>query len=245
MAEEKDNVNGENLNENTTVEGEEKDNKINDSTENKPADDGSVKNDDSADKKDSDGEKVNPEDVDLENVEEVTKALDKKGVDYGALVEEYIANGQLSEKSMEALAAIGISPEMVEDYTKGAEARIELERNELAKCVGGREQMEEIIDWAAHNLSKEEIVELNSIRNKFQLETTLIGLKTRMENKEGKTPDYQKGTGDKATVNGFRSQAEMFEAIKDPKYQKDEAYRNDVHKKIAASREAGIDLGIY
>lgn len=37
----------------------------------------------------------------------------------------------------------------------------------------------------------------------------------------------------------------MFEAIKDPKYNKDKAYRADVQKRIAASREAGIDLGIY
>ena len=42
----------------------------------------------------------------------------------------------------------------------------------------------------------------------------------------------------------FRSQAEMFEAINNPKYRKDEAYRHDVQRKVTASREAGIDLGI-
>lgn len=237
---------GENL-ENTTAEGEEKDPQTPDTTD-ETADDGSVKKDDSAEEESEDeGKKddVNPEDVNLENPDEVSDALDKKGVDYNALAEEYIANGKLSDKSMADLAAVGIPPEMVNDYIKGYEARAELERNELAECVGGREAMEEIITWAASNLKKEEIITLNAIRNKFELEAVLIGLKSRMEEKEGKTPNYQKGTGDKPVITGFRSQAEMFEAIKDPKYNKDEAYRADVQKKIAASREAGIDLGIY
>ena len=72
----------------------------------------------------------------------------------------------------------------------------------------------------------------------------LKDLKARMEDKEGITPDYTKGDGSKPAVDVYRSQAEMFEAISNPKYQKDEAYRLDVQKKIAASREAGIDLGI-
>lgn len=244
-----DNTAEENL-ENMTAEGEGKDTKNLDNTED-TADDGNVKKDDSAeddgesDGDESDKDDINPEDVDLENPEDVSNALDKKGLDYNILADEYIANGKLSDKSMASLEAAGIPAEMVNDYIKGYEARVELERNELAECVGGRDTMDEIINWAANNLKKEEIITLNAIRNKFELESVLIGLKSKMEEKEGKTPDYQKGTGDKPTLNGFRSQAEMFEAIKDPKYNKDEAYRADVQKRIAASREAGIDLGIY
>lgn len=188
----------------------------------------------------SDDEKVN-----MEDPQEVSKALDKKGVDYNALSEEYAMTGTLSDKSMAELAKVGISADMVSAYIEGCKARAELERNELAECVGGRESMDEIINWAATNLKQEEIISLNAIRNRFELEAVLIGLKTRMEEKEGKTANYQKGDGDKTSIGGFRSQAEMFEAIKNPKYNKDEAYRADVQKKIAASREAGIDLGIY
>lgn len=190
------------------------------------------------------------QDIDIDNVnkddpKEVSEALNKKGIDYNALSEEYIKTGKLSDKSMSDLAAAGIPAEMVDTYIKGYEARAELERNELAECVGGRAAMEDVITWASKNLAKDEIITLNAIRNKFELQAVLIGLKTRMEQQEGKTPDYQKGTGDKTTTAGFRSQAEMFEAIKDPRYNKDEAYRSDVQKKIAASREAGINLGIY
>ena len=183
--------------------------------------------------------------VNQDNPEEVSTALKGKGIDYDALTQEYMTTGSLSSASMKKLQEVGISADMVDNYIKGCEARMEAEKNELAECVGGREQMDTIIDWAAHNLPKEEILSINSIRDKYQLKNTLIGLKNRMEEKEGVLPNYQSGDGGKTTVNGFRSQAEMFEAIKDPKYQKDEAYRADVQKKIAASREAGIDLGIY
>lgn len=186
-----------------------------------------------------------PEDVDLENPEDVSDALTERGIDYNALTEEYLQSGKLSDKSMATLAAAGIPAEMVNDYIRGCEARAELERNELAQCVGGREAMDEIITWAAHNLERDEIIAFNAIRNKFEREAVLTGLKVRMEQKEGKIPDYQKGTGDTPGISGFRSQAEMFAAIKDPRYNKDEAYREDVRKKIAAGREAGIDLGIY
>ena len=232
--------------ENTTPEEETKetDNPTEDTeeqTDEKEEKTGTEEKSDSKDEK----EDTNPEDVNLENPEEVSEALDKKGIDYQALTDEYLKNGKLSQKSMDNLAKAGIPAEMVEDYIKGYEARAEMERNELAESVGGKEAMENIINWAAKNLDKEEIIAINAIRNKFELKAVLRGLKADMEEKEGKTPEYQKGTGDKTAINGFRSQAEMFAAIKDPKYNKDEAYRADVQKKIAASREAGIDLGIY
>lgn len=196
-------------------------------------------------KEEDKGEEVKPEDVDLNNPEEVSEALAKKDIDYNALSEEYMANGKLSDETLEMLEKAGIPKEMTANYIKGYEAIVEKERNELAEVVGGKEQFDELINWCANNLKKEEIVSLNAIRDKFQLQLTLIGLKVRMEEKEGKTPEYQKGTGDKTVMVGFRSKAEMYEAIRDPKYKVDEAYRADVTKKIAASREAGIDLGIY
>lgn len=234
--------------ENTTPEGEQTktEEQQPDSTgeEEKP-DENKEEQKETGDDKKSEEEGIKPEDVDLNNPNEVSEALNQKGLDYGEMAEEYMATGTLSEETMKKLNAAGIPKEMVDGYIQGFEARVELEQNEIAAVVGGREKLEEIKNWASQNLSKERIVALNAIRSKEEIELVLRGLKADMEDKEGKTPEYQKGTGDKAGESGYRSQAEMFEAIKDPKYQKDPAYRADVQKKIAASREAGIDLGIY
>lgn len=228
------------LDENTTPEGDEKDNETPPPTTEEEENKESTKENDK-----QQGDEVNPDDVDLDNPDEVSQALDKKGIDYNALTDEYMANKKLSEETFKKLETAGIPREMAENYIKGYEARVEIERNELAEVVGGREKFNELITWCTNNLETDEIISLNAIRDKFQLQATLKGLKVRMEEKEGINPNYQKGDGDKNTMTGYRSQAEMFEAIKDPKYQKDPAYRADVQKKIAASREAGIDLGIY
>lgn len=227
------------LDEGTPPEGDEKD------TETPPPQIEGEENKESTKEDDKQENNVNPDDVDLDNPDEVSQALDKKGIDYNALTDEYMANKKLSEETFKKLEAAGIPREMVENYIKGYEARVEIERNELAEVVGSREKFNELITWCTNNLETDEISSLNAIRDKFQLQTTLKGLKVRMEEKEGINPNYQKGDGDKNTMTGYHSQAEMFEAIKDPKYQKDPAYRADVQKKIAASREAGIDLGIY
>ena len=58
-------------------------------------------------------------DVDLDNPAEVGEELNKRGVDYAALSEEYAINGKLSDKSMKALEETGIPKEMVDkSFTK-------------------------------------------------------------------------------------------------------------------------------
>ena len=209
------------------------------------------------DKEDSEGEEDKEangiedgkpsEDIDYSQKDEteVADALKGVGFDYESLCQEYATTGGISEKTRAELAKVGITGTIVDNYIAGMMAKAQQDYNEVAEVVGGREKFDEIIQWAAHNLDPEEINYINSITNKFGVKSILRDLKERMEEKEGKNPEYQKGSGDKPSVEMFNSQAEMFEAIKDPKYKKDEYYRSLVQKKIAASREAGVDLGIY
>lgn len=187
------------------------------------------------------------EDIDYSQKDEseVADALKGVGFNYDSLCQEYATTGGISEKTRAELAKVGITGTIVDNYIAGMLAKAQQDYNEVAEVVGGREKFDEIIDWAAHNLDPEEIRSINAVTDKFQVKSILRDLKVRMEDKEGKTPDYQKGSGDKPSVEMFNSQAEMFEAIKDPKYKKDEHYRSIVQKKITASREAGVDLGIY
>lgn len=187
------------------------------------------------------------EDIDYSQKDEseVADALKGVGFNYDSLCQEYATTGGISEKTRAELAKVGITGTIVDNYIAGMLAKAQQDYNEVAEVVGGREKFDEIINWAAHNLDPEEIRSINAVTDKFQVKSILRDLKVRMEDKEGKNPEYQKGSGDKPSVEMFNSQAEMFEAIKDPKYKKDDYYRSLVQKKIAASREAGIDLGIY
>lgn len=172
------------------------------------------------------------------------KLLEASGVNYTDLQKEYYATGKISDLSREKLLKSGISNEFIDEYIKGQQAVYDVELNEVSECIGGRQNLDPILKWAEKNLSQEEKISINTIHDKNLLKIILKDLKNRMEEKEGITPNYIRGDGAKTISGVFRSKAEMFDAISNPRYRKDEAYRSDVQKIIAASMRAGIDLGI-
>ena len=175
---------------------------------------------------------------------EAEKLLQISGLNYADLQNEYNETGNISKESRDKLLQYGISGEFIDEYIKGQEAVLDVELNEISECIGGRKSLSAVLDWAGNNLPEEEKISINSVHDKNLLKIILKDLKLRMEENEGIMPQYVKGDGAKVFQNVFRSKAEMFEAIKNPKYKKDEAYRSDVQRKIAASMRAGIDLGI-
>lgn len=184
------------------------------------------------------------ENITADTPEQVTEVLQTKGFDYAELQKEFVDTGEISADTRKKLSDVGITDELIDNYIDGQLAKAEQERNEISTCVGGRENFDNIVKWASENLTTEEIISINSVTDKGIIQIILKDLKTRMEEKEGIIPSYTKGESGKAQTEIYRSQAEMFEAISNPKYRKDEAYRLDVQKKITASREAGVDLGI-
>ena len=184
------------------------------------------------------------ENITADTPEQVTEVLQTKGFDYAELQKEFVDTGEISADTRKKLSDVGITDELIDNYIDGQLAKAEQERNEIATCVGGRENFDNIVKWASENLTTEEIISINSVTDKGIIQIILKDLKARMEEKEGIIPSYTKGESGKAQTEIYRSQAEMFEAISNPKYRKDEAYRLDVQKKITASREAGVDLGI-
>lgn len=186
-------------------------------------------------------------DIDPKTLEKTKAAeiLENKGFNYADLQKEFNETGDISETTKAKLIESGISEEMIEGYKEGQKALVEKEITEISQCVGGRETLDEVIKWAANNISDDEKISISQITDKNIMQIVLKDLKTRMEEKEGKLPENQiSGDGVKITTEVFESQAQMLEAMKDPKYKTDEVYRAKVMKKIHASREAGIDLGI-
>lgn len=184
------------------------------------------------------------EQVAPETETQAQEVLQTKGFDYAELQNEFLTTGEISQETRKQLSDVGITGELVDSFIEGQKAKAEQEKNEIATCVGGRQNFDNIIKWAATNLSESEIKTINSITDKDVIQIILKDLKNRMEEQEGITPNYTNGEGGKPAREVYRSQAEMFDAISNPKYTKDEAYRSDVQRRIAASREAGIDLGI-
>lgn len=122
-----------------------------------------------------------------------------KGLDYNELLQEYADKGDLTSETREKLAQVGFNEEFVNDFIEGKKAlvaqQIAKEQSELAEYVGGKENFDNIIKWAAENISQEEKEQISTVRNMTAQKLILDGLKARMETKEGKLPTFVQGGG--------------------------------------------------
>lgn len=171
--------------------------------------------------------------------EEAVEALKKKGFDYNELQEEFNQNQDITKETRAKLNEQGITDETIDKFIEGRKAVVDKEINEISEVIGGREQYNTVLEWAAKNLDKTEIASINSVRDTNVIKIILKDLKNRMEDKEGVTPNYIKGGSGSVAQDIFESQEQMYEAIRDPKYKKDPAYRAKVGKQVEASIAAG------
>jgi len=76
---------------------------------------------------------------------------------------------------------------------------------------------------------------LVSTGNVPAIKLAIAGLKSQYDNANGYEGRMLSGKSAKTAGDVFRSQAEVVQAMNDPRYEKDEAYRNDVFQKLERS----------
>jgi hypothetical protein len=172
-----------------------------------------------------------------ETQSQVEQVVENAGLNLTDLTAEFEQTGQLSEDSYEKLAKIGVNRDYVDAYIRGQEALITQYQGEVFNVVGGKEGYTSMIQWASQNLSAEEIEAFNATVNSGNVEQAKMavkGLHARFSTSEGNEPSLLTGSaGDSGGV--FRSTSELVEAMSNPKYKSDPAYRADIEKKLARS----------
>ena len=114
------------------------------------------------------------------------------------------------------------------------------EMNSAYNSAGGEAEYEKLTSWAAENLAENKLDAFNSIIDRGDataIQIAVAGLRSEYENQEGYEGRMLTGKGARAT-DGFRSQAEVVAAMSDPRYDRDEAYRQDVYDKLERSNVA-------
>ena len=137
------------------------------------------------------------------------------------LVEAYIATQQ---------NAAAPEPESI-DLT---EAQV----NVIKNSAGGDAEYSKIVGWAAENLPKADVDAFDSLvssGNEGAIKLAVSGLKAQYENANGYEGRMVTGKAPKTTGDTFRSQAEVVEAMSDPRYDQDPAYRMDIMDKLDRS----------
>ena len=114
------------------------------------------------------------------------------------------------------------------------------EMNSIYNSAGGEAEYNRLTSWAAQNLADNKLDAFNSIVNNGEalaIQMAVAGLRSEYEAQEGYEGRMLQGKAAR-TTDAFRSQAEVVAAMSDPRYDRDEAYRQDVYDKLERSNVA-------
>ena len=178
------------------------------------------------------------EEAKSDDLEIANKAAESAGLNMQDLQSEFDSSGELKAESYQALEKAGIPKEYVDQFIAGQLAMRDNLVNDVKGVAGGDEAYAEMMQWASDNLSETEKSAYNNAVNSNDIESIKLavnGLKARYETANGIEPTLAKGKASPSTEGGYRSWAEVTEAMADPRYQKDIAYQDDVKRKIQNS----------
>tara|TARA_B100000287_G_scaffold243615_1_gene229014 strand:- start:389 stop:1159 length:771 start_codon:yes stop_codon:yes gene_type:complete len=161
---------------------------------------------------------------------------------------EYFSNeGQLSEETMQKFTEMS-STDLVNAYMEiqknapapqGEAADLtDAEMNQVYNSAGGESEYNKLTSWASDNLAEKKLDAFNSIINQGDataIQIAVAGLKSEYENANGYEGRMLSGKAARST-DAFRSQAEVVQAMNDPRYERDPAYRQDVYDKLERSQ---------
>ncbi len=161
---------------------------------------------------------------------------------------EFAEKGELSPETMEKFAGMS-SQELVEAYmahrannpqaqTEQVADLTDSQVNYIKNQAGGEESYNTLVGWAGENLPEQYVAAFDNIVESGNVEAITIavaGLRSQYEQVNGYEGTMLSGKGAPQQVDAFRSQAEVVQAMADPRYDADPAYRNDVFEKLSRS----------
>ena len=129
-----------------------------------------------------------------------------------------------------------------DDAEESTEGQLtEAQAEQLYKMVGGEKAYDSMMEWAGQSLSKEEIEMYDSVMesgNANSIYFAVQALNNKYSDAVGSEGQLLTGRGSAESNAVFRSQSELVQAMNDPRYDNDPAYRSDVMTKLENS-----DLG--
>jgi len=157
--------------------------------------------------------------------------------------EYYSNNGKLSEETFEKLSQmdskdlleaymqIQANPSQVEDFTAD-------QVTDIQNFVGGEQQYNGLVSWAAENMPENFVQAFDNLINvgdPDMVKLAVVGLQAAFQEANGYEGRMLSGKPAQTQQDVFRSQAEVVQAMSDPRYDRDPAYRQDVFAKLERS----------
>ena len=180
-------------------------------------------------KKQSEQVQEAPEDKTYEN--ETAKGMDK-------FYNEYQEKGTLSENSYKELNDMGLDKNLVDGYIAGQQAIANNDVRTIHNTVGGEQNYAKVIEFAKTNLNEAEQNAFNETLDTGSIEQVKLAVQA-IAGKAGinATEPAKMISGDSIDTSSdvFENVHQVTEAMNDPRYAKDSAFRKRVEEKIARS----------
>ena len=109
---------------------------------------------------------------------------------------------------------------------------------ELKGVAGGEQQYNEMLQWAGDNLNKQEIQMFDAVMDRGDPLGAFFAVRSlayRFKDAQGYDGKMVTGTAPRSDGDQFSSQAEVVEAMSDPRYDRDPAFRQKIMKKLERS----------
>ena len=151
---------------------------------------------------------------------------------------EYQDKGELSQNSYDELGKMGLDKNLVDGYIAGQEAIANTEVQTVHNLVGGTDNYNKVIEYAKGNLNEAEQNAFNETLETGSIEQVKFAVQA-IASRAGVNAEQPQTmiNGDSIETNSdiFESSAQVIDAMNDPRYAKDPAFRKLVEEKIARS----------
>jgi len=164
---------------------------------------------------------------------------DDNSVSMRDVEQEFLEDGKVSKATYDAMEAKGISKDVIDGYLAGQQAIANQRVTKVHEAVGGEEKYGDMLKWASENWTSEEITAFDNTMKGVDDAAIMLavrGLKAVYNEANPADPNLVTGESGKVAAGGsFESSAQMTEAMRDPRYATDPAYRKEVEQKLARS----------
>ena len=189
---------------------------------------------------------VNYESVSKDYGETLSTLFKEKNVDPYSIADHfYKNNGQITQEMHDQLTGAGIAKEAVDAYLAGRAQDMgmnsqiaQTDINSIYQSVGGEQKYRNLMNWASQNLSQDSINSFDNLVNTGDansIQLAVNGLVAQYQNDNGYEGRMLTGKAAKTNTDVYQSQAQLVEAMADPRYDRDPAYREAVREKLDRS----------
>ena len=152
----------------------------------------------------------------------------------------FLDNGEIPEDMLAKFDSMS-SRDIVRELMKMPQGQPEVadlsdaDVNTIQNTVGGKEAYDNIMQWASEAMPQEATSAFDNLVNTgdgAMIQLAVLGLQQAYQQANGFEGNMYTGRSAREMADVFRSQAEVVQAMNDPRYDNDPAYRDDVFAKL-------------